>query len=349
MRVLQLGAYPPPHGGLSRNMMAIRDELLAAGHQCSIIATSRSTSSEPEPDVYRPTTALQLLKLIATLKFDVLHIHVGGDIPARVAALMFLCTVFAPGRSVLTLHSGGFPLSKEGLGASKNSIRGLIFRRFTRIISVNKIMAEMFERFGVEKERVRLILPFSHELPDKSAPIPEHIKDFASARAPFLLSTSLLEKEYDISLQVDALGRVLGEYPRAGLLIAGSGSLEDSLREEIRNTGYSDHILMAGDVDHKIALNLIDDCDILLRTTHFDGDAISIREALFLETPVIATDNGMRPDGVHLVPVGDAETLAEKIKTVAGREKPVKGERIEDRSNLQAVVALYEEMLESSQ
>jgi glycosyltransferase involved in cell wall biosynthesis len=327
-------------------MMAIREEMLASGHQCSIIATSRSTRAEPEPDVYRPSGAFELLKLIAALKYDVLHIHVGGGIPPRVAALMFCCTLFASGRSVLTLHSGGYPLSEEGQGARKNSIRGSIFRRFTRIIAVNKMMAEMFVRFGVAKDRVRIILPFSHELPDKSAAFPEIIRDFAKTHTPFLLSTSLLEKEYDISLQIKALGPVLVEFPRAGLLIAGSGSLEEKLREEIQNTGYADHILMTGDLDHKTALNLIDDCDILLRTTHFDGDAISIREALFLETPVIATDNGMRPEGVHLIPVGDAGALAEKIKIVASGEKRVKKERAEDRSNLQAVVKLYEEIID---
>lgn len=344
MRVLQLGAYPPPHGGVSRNMMAIRDELVASGHECSIIATSRSTRIESEPDVYRPASAFALLKLLATLKFDVLHIHIGGAIPPRVAALMFCCTLFSSGRSVLTLHSGGYPLSDEGRRASKHSIRGFIFRRFARIIVVNKMMAEMFGRFGVEQGRVRIILPFSHELPDKRVAIPENIRDFAAGREPFLLSTSLLEKEYDISLQIKALASVLEEFPRAGLLIAGSGSLEKELREEIRNTGYSGHILMTGDVDHKIALNLIDDCDTLLRTTHFDGDAISVREALFLETPVIATDNGMRPEGVDLIPVGDSAALAEKITSIARREKREKGKRIEDRSNLLAVVKLYKEI-----
>lgn len=345
MRVLQFGPYPPPHGGVSRNMTAIRDELLAAGHECSIVATSRSTRVEPEPGVYHPSGAIQFLKLLASLKFDILHIHIGGSIPPRVQALLLLCAVFAPGKSVLTLHSGGYPLSPEGQGASKDSVLGFIFRRFSRIIAVNKMMTEMFRRFGVEADRVHLILPFSHELPDKGATIPENIGEFISAHDPFLLSTSLLEEEYDISLQITALGRVLEEFPRAGLLIAGSGSLEEQIRKEVQETGYADHILMAGDVEHKVALNLIDNCNILLRTTQFDGDAISVREALFLETPVIATDNGMRPDGVYLIPVGDVGALAEKIKAVAGRGKSAKGERRENRSNLTDVIKLYEEIL----
>lgn len=345
MRVLQLGPYPPPYGGVSRNMTAIRAELLASGHQCSIIATSRSTRIDEEPDVYHPRTPFQLIKLLSSLKYDVLHLHIGGEIPPRVLALMLFCTSFAPARSVLTLHSGGYPFSTDGLAASSGSVRGFIFRRFSRVIGVNRSMAEMLGRYGVKKDRIRVILPYSLHLPDKTVDIPGELRDFVSNHEPCLLSTSLLEREYDVALQIEALGEILKEVPQAGLVIAGGGTLERELKEKINSTGYADHIFMTGDVDHGIALNLTDECDILLRTTRYDGDAISVREALFLGTPVIATDNGMRPDGVELIPVGDAGALAGKIKTIAHRGKVIKGDRKADSSNLRAVVALYEEVL----
>jgi hypothetical protein len=34
-----------------------------------------------------------------------------------------------------------------------------------------------------------------------------------------------------------------------------------------------------------------------MRPTFYDGDAISVRESLFLQTPVVATDNKMRSGG----------------------------------------------------
>lgn len=345
MRVLMLGPYPPPRGGITSNMLAIRRELLAAGHHCTIAATSKSSHIIPEPDVYHPGGALELLKLLYTLKFDVLHIHVGGEIPPRLLALIFLCTARARGRCVMTLHSGGYPLSPEGKNARPNSTRGYIFRRLSRIIAVNQSMFEMFERYGVKREDIRVILPFSNELPDKSVEIPPELRDFAARHTPFLFSASLLEEEYGLPLQIEALGEILKEFPQAGLMLAGSGSFENRLREIVKAKPYADHILLAGDLDHNIVLNLTNDCDIMLRTTRYDGDAISVREALFLETPVIATDNGMRPDGVHLVPVGDVNALATSIKDIAGREKPAKTGKVEDKSNIRAVIDLYEEIL----
>jgi glycosyltransferase involved in cell wall biosynthesis len=326
-------------------MLAIRAELIAAGHHCSIAATSKSALIVPEPDVYHPGGAIALLKLLYTLKFDVLHVHVGGEIPPRLLALLFFCTARARGRCVMTLHSGGYPLSAEGKNARPNSSRGFIFRRFSRIVAVNKMMSEMFERYGGNRENIRTILPFSNELPDRSVEIPPELKDFAARHTPFLFSASLLEDEYDLPLQIDALGEVLKDFPQAGLMLAGWGSLENKLREIIKDKPYGDHIMLTGDLDHNVVLNLAGDCDIMLRTTRYDGDAISVREALFLETPIIATDNGMRPDGVYLIPVGDLNALVTSIKGIAGREKPAKTQKPEDKSNIRSVIDLYEEIL----
>ena len=92
---------------------------------------------------------------------------------------------------------------------------------------------------------------------------------------------------------------------------------------------------------HEITLRLIERADILLRTTRYDGDAISVREALFLDTPVIATDNGMRPNGVKLIPVGDRAELETAIDTIAAVKRHKRRPETNDRSNIQAVIDVY--------
>lgn len=346
MHVLQLGPYPPPEGGINRNMLAIREELLRNGHRCSIVATSKSNEITPEPDVYHPRTAFELLRLLFKIKYDVLHLHVGGDISKRVLALIFTCGLFGRGKNVFTLHSGGYPLSKVGKAARKNSIRGFLFRRFERIIAVNPLIAEVFERYGVEKAKIRVIYPFVRQTPDLNVQIPRHLKDFTEQHSPFLLTVGLLEDEYDFFMQIDAMEKVLQALPGAGLMIVGSGSLEEKLKKAIAEKPYAENIFLTGDVEHRITLHLINAADILLRTTLFDGDAISIREALFLETPVIATDNGMRPEGVNLIPIQDAKTLIKKIVEMAEIEQQSNAEKSDGKSNISTVLNLYFEMEE---
>ena len=143
-----------------------------------------------------------------------------------------------------------------------------------------------------------------------------------SDHAPLLLSVGLLEPEYDVPAQVRALESLRTDPPGAGLLLIGSGSLEAELRALIAASPAREHILLAGDVPHRRTLQAIASCSALLRTTLYDGDAISVREALALGTPVIATDNGMRPAGVHLVPLGSAVALNTAVTARARHPAP---------------------------
>ena len=343
MHVLQLGPYPPPEGGISRNYLAIRDRLRRAGHRCTVVAVTKSSRIEPEPDVYHPRSALELVRLIRRLDFDVLHLHVGGEIPARVLALAAACGVLARNKNVLTLHSGGYALENVS-NARSFSAAAAVFRLYRKIIGVNPLMLELFEKFGVPKDKTHLIYPFVLQNPDKSVEIPPRLKEFAEKHSPFLLTVCQLEDAYDLPMQIEAMEKITEKLPNAGLMIVGSGSLEADLKRAIAEKPYRDRIFLIGDAEHRITLHLIDCADVLLRTTKFDGDAIAVREALFLDTPVIATDNGMRPAGVRLIPIGDRNALIEAVAETAPRAKTPKKVKPDDYGNIEAIVRIYEEI-----
>jgi len=350
MHVLQLGPYPPPEGGINRNILAIREELRRAGHRCSIVATSRSSRIEPEPDVYHPKSAAALLKLLLTLKYDLLHLHIGGDVTARVLLLVAACGLIGRGKNVFSLHSGGYPLTKAGRSAGPSSFRGWLFRRFERLIAVNPSIAEVFERYGIERDRIHEITPFIPQLPDSSVTVPDHLERFASQHSPFILTVGLLEPEYDLEFQINALGEVLAEHPRAGLMLIGEGSLHSRLKAAIEGREYKDSICLTGNVDHPVTLHLIARADMLLRTTLFDGDAISVREALFLGTPVIATDNGMRPAGIRLIDAGDKAGLLTAITETVGMGAKIDRAtppNQDGRANILAIIDVYDQIIGS--
>jgi glycosyltransferase involved in cell wall biosynthesis len=173
-----------------------------------------------------------------------------------------------------------------------------VFRRFKRLIAINDRMADLFRRYGVADERIVIIPPYSLRSPDENITIPAELKNFYERHSPVLLAVGGLEKDYQPLFLVEAMKSILTEFPKAGLMIAGGGSMHAETEAAAVETGYSSAICLAGDVEHAITLHLIKDADVVLRTTLFDGDAISAREALFLGTPVVATDNGSRPAGV---------------------------------------------------
>jgi glycosyltransferase involved in cell wall biosynthesis len=246
---------------------------------------------------------------------------------------------------VLTFHSGGYPGSPAGRTAAPATLRGFVLRRLDGLIGVNPEITALFARFGARPERIRTILPFAVEPPDRSLPLPAPLAAFLDAHRPALLTVGLLEPEYDLAMQIEAMALILESYPRAGLLMVGAGSLEMSLRARIASSPYRDHMLLYGDMPHAVTLRATLECDLLLRTTLYDGDSVAVREALYIGTPVIATDNGMRPEGVHLIPPSDAGRLREAVCESLSGEPTRRATGGDGQENIRAVVQFYEELL----
>ncbi len=342
MRVLQLGPYPPPNGGVQTNLVAIRRHLAQRGIRSGVINVTRHSEAR-EDGVYHPATAWETARLLWRLPYRILHFHWGGNVTPRLMGLsLFLC--WLPGRkAVLTFHSGGYPSSREGRAARARTLRGFVFRQFDRVIAVNEEIAAMMRRYGVREQRLRVINPTAIDPSEIAAELPDPLRRFYATHQPLLLTVGLLEPEYDLPLQIDVLGSVRESLPGAGLAIVGSGSLEGELRERIRSKPWAEHILLAGDVPHSVTLRAILDARVLLRTTLYDGDAVSVREALHLGTPVIATDNRMRPPGPRLIPIGDAAALTSAIVAPESELRPPAVTGPAGLENLDAVLDIYRE------
>jgi len=343
MRVVEIGPYPPPNGGVQTNLVDIRNYLRKQGCSCEVINITRHRREDAD-GVYYPRSALELVRLLLRLRYDVLHLHIGGHFSARLQALCLVCCLMPGSKAVLSFHSGGYPSSPAGKTAGPRTLRGWVLRRFDGVIAVNREIADLFARFGVPAARVRLIPPYAVSPPGEETPLPDELARFFAERRPRLITVGLLEPEYDLPLQIDAMASLLERHPDAGLAILGSGSLEGMLRERIASKPYRDRILLCGDVDHEATLRAIARSDIVLRTTLYDGDSVSVREALALGTPVIATDNGMRPAGVRLIPAREPAKLLEAIEAAlaagGAHPRPATG----GEENLEAVVRFYREL-----
>ena len=54
--------------------------------------------------------------------------------------------------------------------------------------------------------------------------------------------------------------------------------------------------------------------DLFVRPTLSDGDSVSVREALYFNLPVVASDAVERPMGVHCFKQGDSQDFTETVK-----------------------------------
>jgi len=348
MRVLQLGPFPPPHGGVQTNLGAIREYLRRRQIPCAVINITRHRKEDAD-EVYYPDNAFELVRLLYKLRFDIVHLHLGGNLTNRLLALSLVCCLRPGARSVLTFHSGGYHGSPEGQSARPGTLRGFVLRRFDRLIGVNQQIVELFHKFGVPPERTRFIAPHAFSNSTETAGedrLPASIEDFLARHSPVFSTVGLLEPEYDLQLQIEVMESILAKHPKAGLIIVGAGSLEPELRTQIASKPYASEILLYGDLAHHYTMQVIARSDAFLRTTHYDGDSVSVREALYLGTPVIASDNGMRPEGVRLIPGRDKAALENEIEACLEEG----GGRVQggapDEGNLEAVLQVYRELIE---
>lgn len=328
---------------MQTNIVAIRDYLRARGIRAGVVNLTRHRRDDAN-DVFYPKTPLGVVSRMLSFPSDILHFHLGGHIMPRLLGLYLAGSLVPAKKTVLTFHSGGYPTTPEGQAANASGFRAFVFRRMDRIVAVNPAIVDLFRRFGVPAEKIALIAP--HSLPSRAPDVelPAALRGFLDTHSPLLLSVGLLEPEYDLPLQIQALGRVRATHPKAGLIIAGAGSLQAELRRQIDATSYADNILLYGDMPYPITLHLIATCDLLLRTTLYDGDSVSVREALHFGTPVIASDNGMRPPGVRLVPRSNLEALRQGIELQLQQGRPPHTAGPPREENMEAMLRLYQEL-----
>jgi glycosyltransferase involved in cell wall biosynthesis len=77
-------------------------------------------------------------------------------------------------------------------------------------------------------------------------------------------------------------------------------------------------VALLGELPRERALAVVAACDVFVRPTLVDGDAVSVREALALGRPVAASAVGARPPQAQLFPAGDAAALTELLFRVSG-------------------------------
>ena len=344
LRVLLLGPYPPPHGGVEVSLASLRDFLFQQEVSCEVINLTRHRKAETD-GIHYPANALEVVSLLLNRRAEIIHMHIGGNVSWRLLGLGLVCSLLPNRKLVLTLHSGGYPSSPAGKVARPVSPRGFLFRRFDGLIGVNQELVDMFVKFGVPPEKIRLILPSSLPARVPDVALPETISKFFETHSPVLLTVSGLEPEYDLPSQIEALGCLRKLRPGAGLLIVGAGSIEAEIRNRIRATDYADHVLLAGDVPHEVVLHIMSISDALLRTTLYDGDSIAVREALHFGLPVIATDNGMRPKGTTLIPFADQTALCQAIRQTLDKPQMRQTSPGAETTNLRLVVDFYRQLL----
>jgi glycosyltransferase involved in cell wall biosynthesis len=112
------------------------------------------------------------------------------------------------------------------------------------------------------------------------------------ADSKLILFVGRLEGAKDPLLLIDAFEHLAGCVPKARLIIVGTGSLENKMREQIAQKKLSDKVIFLGTQPPDRVAELMRISDTLALTSAFEGMPITVLEALGSGLPVVSTDVG---------------------------------------------------------
>jgi glycogen(starch) synthase len=235
-----------------------------------------------------------------------------------------LAAQFGPGAR-LTLHSGFAPAYIRSASASMRVLMRLTCLLCDRVVCVNEEISSAVSDLGIPTNQVEITPAFLPiDAPDVEVPAAIHA--WMDKHAPVITSAMFFRPEYGFELLVPAIARLKKRYPRIGCLVMGGDDRSEAQAFVIKH-GLDDAVHIAGDLDHELCLALMARSNMFARPTLRDGDSISIREALALGVPVVASNVGTRPDGVVLFEAGNVGELVKAMDRVLSGAEAELGQR----------------------
>lgn len=122
-------------------------------------------------------------------------------------------------------------------------------------------------------------------------------------------------------LLIDAFNLLQDKYPNTRLMLAGSGSLDETIKERVRTLGLTEKVSVKGRIAMEEVADLLHNSNAYCQSSNYETFSAICIEALATGTPVIATNIGGMKDFIDtengvLVNTMDAETWMRAMEDI---------------------------------
>lgn len=348
-----VGAYPPPYGGMSNHVQRLAALMEARGIDY-VVYNATSAAEAPRVRSVARHRGLWLLRFLLTAREPAVYLLTARLSSWIVAALL---ARFRGKRVAIRLRN---TLLLDLL--ERAPLRGVVaaacLRSVDAVVCVNPRLADAVRRLGVPGERVRVFEGFLPPLtrPDDRAEVPQTLWDFARDRDPLISANGRVawhsgEDLYGLDLLVGLAARLAPEHPRLGIAVCfWDHAPQDEtrlaeLRRRATDLGVADKVLF--ETQRSLFLPVLAASRLFVRPTRTDGDANSIREALFLGIPVVASDAAPRPATIHLFRSGDLDDFEREVRRALAQAPPAQATpalSAEDRERVERYLAFLADL-----
>ena len=334
VKVLQIGNYPPPMCGWAIQTKLVTEELRRRGQVCDVLKINENRQVKDPAYIDVQSGLDYLLKVVRySLSGYRLNVHFNGQ--SKKGYWLALAAVLV-GRlqlrpALLTFHGG---LSQKYF-PRHDSVRlqwafRLLFALSGGIACDSDAVKGAIEGYGIQPGKIEPIETFSSQyLEFQPVPLTPEQESFLRAHEPVVFSYVSFRPEYRLETLREAMSAFRKHYGRAGFVWLGFPGKEMAPAQQYIE-GWSkderDSLLLLGNLDHDQFLSLLTRCFAYVRTPACDGVSASVLESLALGIPVIASENGTRPQGVITYSENDAAELCDRMLRLIENHKAVREE-----------------------
>ncbi len=328
IKVLEISSYPPPRAGWGMRIYFLKQEMEKMGHICEVLNTGKGRFLTGR-DFIPVFSGLDYVKKVFKyrLKGYLIHMHLNGDSPKGfvLTTLALLISLITFRRPVITFHAG--PVQKyfpQFKAPWLTPLYKFIFTAPRHIICNNEAVKEKIVGYGINPDKIIPIQAFSKQyLNFEKVELKPEVENFFKEHDPVICSYVFFRPEFFIEDMIHAVAKLVKRYPKFGLIIMGSDMGSEDIQALIKELKIEDHVILAGDQDHDAFLTIMTRSKFYLRTPFKDGVSSSVLEALSLDVPVVACDNGSRPPSTVTYENRNVDDMAEKVSYVIDNHEQV--------------------------
>ena len=320
MRLIILGALPPPRGGVTTHIERLIPYLKEAGIKFVIWDHSKIRKKKEYIISLRWEPLKALLSLMQS-GVKVLHCPLSN---ITVSKLIFLFILkFVGIRLTTTLVAS--PEHTIGNSSLKFFFVLTLARFSSHIVTVNRDFQRLLVNNGIPESKVSVIPAFIPSKSDsfKEQSIPQDAVEFCIKRKPLIITYGYGpdlhkgEDLYGLDLIVQLAQELRADLPQAGFVVVIPEITNEDyfrkIRTNIRENGLEPFFCFAIG-NHFSFVPFLQYANLFIRATNTDGDALTLREALYYGVPSVASDICFRPEGTILFRNRDIWDLSKAVR-----------------------------------
>lgn len=354
IKIAIIGTYPPPYGGISIHIKRMKNYLEKNCIECIVYNESRIVEYENIINVKPINSHKKFIFKILFLKSNVLHFH-STNLKIRMLLGWYK---FLGKKIILTIHGESLHNQLIRLNFMGRYLLLLSLKNLDKIICVKSSIKEELLDLGFNSKKIKVIPAFippnSDETEVKQLPdffhIIRHKHKFLITANASRIAFYNNEDLYGVDLSIELMKRLINKgYKDIGFIYVipdiDDYNYFEKMQKLVKKYNLEDNFhFYTKPVAYPAVINI---CNLFIRPTNTDGDALSIREALLLKKPSIASDVGKRPEGTIIFKNRNIEDLYIKITDVINNHDKyrTKIENIEFEDNAKKVLEVYKEVL----